>query len=97
LDAQESGTRTPDTETEQMARRLMAILEREIDEVTLADDDWGSDSISRLNLSSLALVGFLVAVEDEFSIEWDSDIDVEVLRSFDAMSRYVLDRGGSLQ
>jgi acyl carrier protein len=97
LEAQENGVKTSTTETEQMARRLMAIMESEIDEVTFADDDWGTDSISRLNLGSLALVGFLVAVEDEFSIEWDSDVDVEVLRSFDAMARYVLDHGGSLQ
>jgi len=94
LDVQGSETGTSGTEVELMARRLMAVMEREIDGATVVHDDWGGDSISRLNLGSLALVGFLVAVEDEFAIEWESDIDVEVLRSFDAMARYVLDRGG---
>ncbi len=82
-----------DTELEQMTGRLMAVMEREIDGVTLTREDWGVDSISRLNLSSLALIGFLVAVEDELGIEWDSDVDVDVLRSFDAMARYALDQG----
>lgn len=79
------------------AQRLMEIMEREIDGVKPARDDWGHDSISRLNLDSLALIGFLVAVEDEFAIEWEADIDVDVLRSFDAMARYVLDNGGGLR
>jgi len=95
LDGQENGVRTVGTETEQMARRLMVIMEREIDGVTVSRDDWGTDSIARLDLDSLALIGFLVAVEDELRIEWDPDIDLEVLRSFDAMASYVLGRGGA--
>jgi acyl carrier protein len=77
-----------------MARRLIGIMEREIDGVSVSRDDWETDSIARLNLDSLALIGFLVAVEDEFRIEWDPDVDVDVLRSFDAMASYVLERGG---
>lgn len=83
--------------SEEIAQRLMEIMEREIDGVTVSRDDGGPDSIARLNLGSLALIGYLVAVEDEFGVEWDSEIDVGVLRSFDAMACYVLDHGGSLQ
>jgi hypothetical protein len=97
LDAQKMGGGTSSTEIEHMVRRLMTIMEREIDGVTITHDDWSTDSISRLNLGSLALVGYLVAVEDELEIEWDSNIDVEVLRSFDAMAQYALDQGASLQ
>jgi acyl carrier protein len=78
-----------------MARRLMDIIEREIDGVSVSREDWGTDSIARLELDSLALIGFLVAVEDEFRIEWDPDVDVDVLRSFDAMASYVLESGGT--
>jgi acyl carrier protein len=76
-----------------MAGRLMDIIEREIDGVKTSADDSGPDSITRLQLDSLALIGFLVAVEEEFEIEWDPDLDIEVLRSFDAMARYVLSKG----
>jgi acyl carrier protein len=93
VDAEKSETRGSDAE--EMVQRLMGIMEREIDGVTISRDDGGTDSIARLNLGSLALIGFLVAVEDEFGIEWDSDIDVGVLRSFDAMAYYVLDQAGS--
>jgi acyl carrier protein len=89
-----NGTEAPAAEVEEVARRLMAIMAREIDGVKLADDDWGTDSIARLNLDSLALIGFLVAVEDELGIEWDPNIDTNVLRSFDAMARYVVERNG---
>ncbi len=82
------------SEVGEMAQRLVGIMEREIEGVTVSHDDFGTDSISRLNLDSLALVGFLIAVEDEFQIEWDADAGVDVLRSFDAMARYVLSNGG---
>ncbi len=81
-------------EIEAMALRLIGIMEREIEGVTVSRDDFGTDSISRLELDSLALVGFLIAVEDEFQIEWDADVGVDVLRSFDAMAGHVLASGG---
>ena len=73
-------------------QRLMAVMEREIEGATPSREDVGPDSIARLNLDSLALIGFLVAVEDEFEIEWAPDVDIDVLRSFEAMARYVLSR-----
>jgi acyl carrier protein len=79
-------------EVEGMVQRLMGIMEREIDGASPSPGDFGTDSITRLTLDSLGLIGFLVAVEDEFEIEWDPDVDVDVMRSFDAMARYVLSR-----
>jgi acyl carrier protein len=76
-----------------MVRRLMEVMEREIDGTSPSRGDFGTDSIARLNLDSLALVGFLVAVEDEFQVEWDPNVDIDVLRSFDAMASYVLAQG----
>lgn len=77
-----------------MVERLMGIMEREIEGATPSRDDFGPDSIARLNLDSLALIGFLVAVEEEFKLEWDPDAELDVLRSFEAMARYVLAKGG---
>jgi acyl carrier protein len=77
---------------EEMVGRLMGIMEREIGDVSPSRDDSGPDSIARLNLDSLGLIGFLAAVEEEFRIEWDPDVDIDVLRSFDAMARYVLEQ-----
>jgi len=76
-----------------MVQRLMAIMEREIEGTAPSRDDTGPDSIARLNLDSLALIGFLVAVEDELEIEWDPDVEIDVLRSFEAMARYALSKG----
>jgi acyl carrier protein len=91
LDARESKAAAADVEA--MVQRLMGIMEREIDGATPAHDDFGTDSITRLNLDSLGLIGFLVAVEDEFEIEWDPGVDIDVMRSFEAMARYVLSKG----
>jgi acyl carrier protein len=91
VDAQE--IETSSAEIGEMVQRLMTIMEREIDGVTVSREDFGTDSISRLSLDSLALIGFLVAVEEELQIEWDPDIEIGVLRSFDAMANYVLAKG----
>jgi len=82
---------SPDTVVE----RLMAILERETEGLTVPREERGSDSIARLRLSSMTIVAFFAAVEDEFGIAWDPDMDPEVMRSFDAMARYLLANGGS--
>jgi|GEM_PF-5690682 len=77
---------------EEMVERLMGLMESEIGDAKPSREDSGPGSIARLDLDSLGLVGFLAAVEEEFQIEWDPDVDIEVLRSFDAMARYVLDQ-----
>ena len=81
------------TEVEAMVQRLMDLMEREIEGATPVRGDSGPDSIARLTLDSLALIGYLVAVEDEFGIEWDPDVDVGVMRSLEAMAQYLLGKG----
>jgi acyl carrier protein len=93
LSAQESKATT--AEVQEVVQRLMRLMEREIDGVTPSPDDIGPDSIARLNLDSLALIGFLVAVEDEFGLDWDLDADLDVLRSFEAMADYILAQGAA--
>jgi acyl carrier protein len=91
LEAQENNAAPAAVEA--MVQQLIGLMEREIEGAAPSPDDVGSESITRLNLDSLALIGFLVAVEDEFEIEWDPDVAIEVLRSFEAMARYVLSKG----
>lgn len=91
LAAQES--KVDPAEVQRVVRRLIEIMEREIDGATPSPDDIGPDSIARLELDSLALIGFLVAVEDELKIDWDVDADLKVLRSFEAMAGYILAQG----
>lgn len=75
--------------------RLMVILEREAaDGLSVPREERGDDSISRLRLDSVLIVAFFAAVEDEFAIEWDPDMDPAVMQSFDAMARYLLTNGG---
>jgi acyl carrier protein len=94
LSAQESKA-TP-AEVQEVVQRLIGLMEREIDGVAPAADDVGPDSIARLNLDSLALIGFLVAVEDEFGLDWDLDADPDVMRSFEAMANYILAQDAAL-
>jgi acyl carrier protein len=93
LSAQESKA-TP-AEVQEVVQRLIKLMKREIDGVSPSADDVGPDSIARLNLDSLALIGFLVAVEDEFRLDWDLDADPEMMRSFEAMAEYILAQGAA--
>jgi acyl carrier protein len=83
-----------DRAVEATVERLMAILEREKEGLVVPREERGADSIARLALDSIAIVAFFTAVEAEFRIEWDLDMDPEVMRSFDAMAGYVLAKGG---
>lgn len=51
----------------------------------------GEDSIRALGVTSVRMLAFLVAVEDEFGMEWDETVDPEVIRSFERMADHVLD------
>ena len=74
---------------------LMAVLEQATDGTVVADgEDSGPDSIRKLGLNSVSMLAFLVAVEDEFGIEWDDEIDETILSSFEAMARYIADERG---
>jgi acyl carrier protein len=73
-----------------LAGRLMALVE-EITEgaVRPGREEASTGSIRRLGLNSISMLNFLVAVEDEFGIEWDDDLDAGVLESFEAMAGYI--------
>jgi len=77
-----------------IVERLMALLETQAEGLTVPREERGTDSIARLRLNSVLIVGFFAAVEDEFGIEWDPDMDPDVMRSFDAMANYLLANGG---
>jgi len=50
----------------------------------------GEDSIRRLGMDSVKMLSFLVAVEDEFGIEWSDDIPSAVLASFEHMAAHIV-------
>lgn len=77
-----------------VVERLIHIIEDTVDGLTVPSRPSSRDSITRLELDSVAMLGFLVAVEDEFEIEWDVDVDPQVLRSFDAMAEYLVQKRG---
>lgn len=79
---------------EGIVERLMAILERETEGIAVPREERGPDSIARLRLASMSIVAFFAAVEDEFGVAWDPELDPEVMRSFDAMAKYLLAHGG---
>ena len=70
--------------------RLVDLVEAATERAVRVSDTSGADSIRRLGLSSVSTLTFLVAVEDEFGIEWDDDVDEAVLASFDAMAEYLI-------
>lgn len=88
-----ASSRQSERNADAIVERLAQIMEREVDGLTVPRAERGVDSISRLDISSSALVAFLLAVEEEFGIMWDPDIDRSVLQSFDAMAQHLLAHG----
>lgn len=54
-----------------------------------SDIQVGPDSLRRLGLNSLAILRILVAVEDEFGIEWSDDVDERVTSDLQAMCEHI--------
>jgi acyl carrier protein len=82
--------KTRDVRVDAMVVRLMELLEEGSEGTVSVDRDAsGPDTIRRLGLNSVSMLAFLVAVEDEFGIEWDDDVDEEILSSFDAMAAHI--------
>lgn len=52
-----------------------------------------TESLRQAGMSSNALVGLLVAMEDEFGFEWDDDVRPEVLRSIESLADHVVALG----
>jgi acyl carrier protein len=79
----------------ELIRRLRALVEKTSNGLVVAGPQPEEpDSIRRLGLDSLGMLNFLVAVEDEFGIEWGDDVPKEVLASFGSMAAYVADELG---
>lgn len=70
--------------------RLMELLERTSNgQISVPRGETGSDSIRRTGIDSVGLLIFLIAVEDEYGIEWDDDVPATILHSFAAMAAYI--------
>jgi acyl carrier protein len=54
--------------------------------VTLADVD---KPLRELGVDSVALLAFLVAVEDTFAMEWSEDVSRTVFTSVDTIAQYL--------
>lgn len=79
----------------EVRERLIALVE-EVTEggIQPSRGETGAGSIRNLGLSSVTMLSLLVAIEDEFGIEWDDDVEEGVFDSFDAMAAHVLAERG---
>ncbi|MFE5597712.1 hypothetical protein ACFQ8O_00700 [Streptomyces coelicoflavus] len=77
----------PATEAKQRIRALLVDLLGG-DRFTAKVSD--TESLREAGLSSNALVGLLVAMEDAFVFEWDDDVRPEVLRTIESLARHVV-------
>lgn len=51
-------------------------------------------SFRQLGLDSVTMLSFLVAVEDEFGIEWKDDVTEDTLESVGSMASYIAEEVG---
>jgi acyl carrier protein len=73
-----------------LTTRLMGLVKKSTHgQIVATQEHLGVDSIRRLGLDSLGMLTFLVAVEDEFGIEWGDDVPKEILASFEGMAAYI--------
>ncbi|MGI5338721.1 phosphopantetheine-binding protein [Streptomyces sp. CA-181903] len=82
--------------TDEVLSRLVALLER-VAAVELGGrpvTETGPESLRNLGLTSVRLMEFLVAVEDEFDLIWDDDVDEAVIGSLEGMARYIAEETG---
>jgi acyl carrier protein len=70
--------------------RLMELLEQTSEgRIVVPRDCAGPDSVRNLGVDSLGLLNYLIAIEDEFGIEWQDDLPKGTLDSFEAIAGYV--------
>ncbi|MFG2985987.1 phosphopantetheine-binding protein [Streptomyces sp. NPDC048258] len=88
---------TPVTEDRQaLLARLVALLERVAADVLEGPvTETGPGSLRRLGLTSVKLLEFLVAIEDEFGHVWDDDVEESVIGSLDAMAAHISAAGAT--
>ena len=61
-------------------------------DVTGPIDPSGDDSVRRLGLTSVRMLEFMVAVEDNLGVLWGDDTEPADLASFQAMADYLSNR-----
>ena len=57
----------------------------------LSDAEIVGQSLREIGMDSAAMLAFIVAVEDEFGIEWSDEVPVEALSSVLTIARFVQD------
>ena len=76
---------------------MSEVYERVVGLLKMSDDtrsqilveNFDSQSLTDLGLDSVAILQFLVSVEDAFGIEWSEDVPVEALSSVKAVVDHV--------
>ncbi len=71
--------------------RLKIILYRFVEEALkdMRPEVLSETSLSDLGLDSFTILSFMVAVEDEFGIEWDDNLPAETFQSLNSMTLYI--------
>lgn len=92
---------TYELDTPRVADAIVATLVRLLREV--APDDLpqeigthGPNTIRRLGLTSFVLLELMLKIEEEFNFEWDDDVELEVVQSFEAMAAYTAEQSPRL-
>lgn len=70
--------------------RLILVLKREREEMSqVSYVECSEKTLDQLGLDSVALLSLLVAIEDEFGIEWSEDLPVATLRSLPSIAEFI--------
>ena len=74
----------------EVRRRIRALLVDLYGGDRLVDAVSDTVSLRKAGVSSSALVGLLVAMEDAFGFDWDDDVRPEALRSIESLAGHVV-------
>jgi acyl carrier protein len=74
----------------EVRRRIRALLSDLYGDDGFAGAVSDGESLRQAGMSSTALVGLLVAMEDAFRFEWDDDVRPEALRSIESLADHVV-------
>lgn len=70
--------------------RLLDVLQRSTEgRVVVPLEGADRQGFDTLGLDSVGMLNFLVAVEDEFGIEWEDDLPPEVLSSVGSIAAFI--------
>ncbi|NUS73205.1 MAG: hypothetical protein HOQ05_07350 [Corynebacteriales bacterium] len=69
--------------------RLLSLLAEVLQEPLPAELPSGPGSLRALGLTSVQLLRFFVAIEDEFQLAWDDDVDEAVTSSIEGITAHL--------